>query len=131
MVILIRNGEKYLLMKRAATDSYPGYWSTVTGSLEPGESQVAACIREAREEVGLEVRPVRKLWESMTRRAHFLLHGWLCDLAGPNKVKRDRNEVADTKWLTIEEASRLPLMFSDTRYFLREVRPLVAPQATP
>lgn len=125
VVVLIRDGDEVLMMQRAATDSYPGYWSSVTGSMEPGESQMQACIREAREEVGLEVRPVRKLWESMTRRASFILHGWECVLTGLREVRPDPAEVADFKWLKIEEASRLPLMFSDTRLFLREVLPLL------
>jgi 8-oxo-dGTP pyrophosphatase MutT (NUDIX family) len=125
VVVLIRDGDDVLMMQRAATDSYPGYWSSVTGSMEPGETQMQACIREAREEVGLEVRPVRKLWESMTRRAHFLLHGWECELVGPRTVKLDAAEVADCQWLPLQEAAGLPLMFSDTRYFLREVLPQI------
>jgi len=129
VVVLIRDGDALLIVQRAAADTYPGYWSSVTGALEPGETQAQACIREAREEVGLTVRPVRKLWESMTRRAHFLLHWWECELAGPREVNPDPGEVADWKWLPVEAAACLPLMFSDTRYFLREVLPAITARA--
>ncbi|MCC6466248.1 MAG: NUDIX domain-containing protein, partial [Planctomycetes bacterium] len=66
VVVIIEDGADTLLIERAKTDSYPGYWSAVTGSLEAGETQEQACVREAMEEVGLAVQPVRKLWESVT-----------------------------------------------------------------
>jgi 8-oxo-dGTP pyrophosphatase MutT (NUDIX family) len=37
--------------------------------VEPGERQEAAVIREVKEEVGVTVRPVRKVWESISQRA--------------------------------------------------------------
>lgn len=127
VVVLVRDGDEMLFIERAKTDSYPGYWSAVTGSMEPGESQSEACIREAAEEVGLVVRPTRKLFESMTRRAHFLLHWWECALAGSRNVTPQESEVGAWKWMKPADATGLPLMFSDTRYFLREVYPLLRP----
>lgn len=127
VVVLVRDGDEALFIERARTDSYPGYWSAVTGSMEPGESQHDACIREAAEEVGLTVKPTRKLFETMTRRAHFLLHWWECELVGSREVTPQQSEVGAWKWLKPAEAASLPLMFSDTRYFLREVYPLLNP----
>jgi hypothetical protein len=66
---------------------------------------------------------VRKLWESVTRRAHFVLHSWECELVGPRETKLDPAEVSDCKWMSTPDAANMPLMFSDTRYFLREVWP--------
>jgi 8-oxo-dGTP diphosphatase len=93
--------------------------------MEPGESQIQACVREAAEEVGLAVKPVRKLYESITRRAHFLLHWWECELVGPRNVTPQQSEVGAWQWLKPADAAQLPLMFSDTRRFLREVYPLL------
>lgn len=125
VAVIVDRGE-VLVVERAAADTYPGYWSAITGSMEPGESQIQACIREAREEAGLEVRPLRKVWESTTRRAHFVLHWWVCELAGSRDVTPDPAEVADARWLPIDQAARMPLMFSDARFFLREVLPATA-----
>ena len=36
-------------------------WGVLGGAVEPGESPAAAAIREAREEIGAEIRPVRLL----------------------------------------------------------------------
>lgn len=42
-----------LLIRRAATGSYPGLWQCVTGRLEDGERIAAGAMREVREETGL------------------------------------------------------------------------------
>lgn len=123
IVAVIEDGDELLFIERAAMDTWPGYWSSVTGSLEPGEDQQSACVREALEEVGLRIKPVRKLWESMTRRAHFVLHWWQCELAGPREVKPEPSEVAAWKWIKRGEIERIPIMFSDSRWFFREVYP--------
>jgi dATP pyrophosphohydrolase len=41
----------YLMLRRIA--QYGGHWQTVTGSLEPGESHLAAARRELAEETGI------------------------------------------------------------------------------
>jgi dATP pyrophosphohydrolase len=43
-----------LLLRRAPPGRCPGSWETVHGTIEPGETPVAACLRETREETGLE-----------------------------------------------------------------------------
>ena len=48
------NGERqYLLLKRAA--SHGGFWQSVTGSLEEGETHAQAAVREVFEETGIEL----------------------------------------------------------------------------
>jgi dATP pyrophosphohydrolase len=44
-------GRVYLMLKRIG--QYGGHWQTVTGSLEPGESHLAAARRELAEETGI------------------------------------------------------------------------------
>ncbi len=53
-VYLFRDGE-VLLQQRAGTGYLDGHWAGVAGHVEPGESVLAAAVREAREEVGVEV----------------------------------------------------------------------------
>ncbi|AKU13541.1 dATP pyrophosphohydrolase [Azoarcus sp. CIB] len=43
-----------LLLQRV---SPPGFWQSITGSLEPGESPAEAALREIREETGIGARP--------------------------------------------------------------------------
>ncbi len=44
-----------LITKRLANTFYPGYWELPGGKLDPGEAPAAAAVREAREELGVEV----------------------------------------------------------------------------
>lgn len=56
-MILIRD-DKVLLMKRRGSHS-PGTWSTPGGHLDFGETLEACAIREAKEEVGVDVVGIR------------------------------------------------------------------------
>ena len=52
VLVLIHTADlQVLLLERA---DKPGFWQSVTGSLEPGETASAAASREVREETGLE-----------------------------------------------------------------------------
>jgi 8-oxo-dGTP pyrophosphatase MutT (NUDIX family) len=74
VIAVITNGEKVLLIQRAASIRGGGYWAPVSGEVEAGESQETAVAREAMEEVGLTVRPIRKVWENVSMRGTFILH---------------------------------------------------------
>ena len=50
IVAVITNGDKVLMIQRAPTVRGGGYWAPVSGEVEPGESQEAAVVREARED---------------------------------------------------------------------------------
>ncbi|MCA8944940.1 MAG: NUDIX hydrolase [Planctomycetes bacterium] len=124
IVAIIEDGDDVLMIERAPMDTWPGYWSAVTGSMEAGETQQHAIVRECMEEVGLRVKPRRKLWESITKRAHFVLHWWQCELIGPRDVTPDPSEVSAYRWVKRNEISRMKLMFGDSRWFYSEMYPI-------
>jgi 8-oxo-dGTP pyrophosphatase MutT (NUDIX family) len=63
VVAVITKEKKVLIIQRGADVPFPGYWAPLSGKMEPQEDQAEAVVREVREEVGLTVRPVRKVWE--------------------------------------------------------------------
>lgn len=54
-VCYIRDGEKLLMIKRAAGLFGAGKWSGLGGKIEAGESKEQGCVREVYEESGLHV----------------------------------------------------------------------------
>ncbi len=50
----MENNRLYLLLKRIA--SHGGFWQSVTGSLEEGETHAEAAVREVWEEMGISCR---------------------------------------------------------------------------
>ena len=56
--IFLLRGDSVLLLRRSNTGFEDGRLSVVAGHVEPGESVTAAAIREAREEVGIDLASV-------------------------------------------------------------------------
>lgn len=122
IVAVIMNGDKVLLIQRAPSVRGGAYWAPVSGEVEPGESQEAAVAREAMEEVGLTVRPVRKVWENISSRKTFVLHWWLADYVAGELVL-EKKEVSDARWLTADEICGLDTTFEGDREFYQKVLP--------
>ena len=53
--VIERDGQMLLLKRSQAKDHAPGEWETGSGGVLSGEAPLAAVIREAREETGLDV----------------------------------------------------------------------------
>ncbi|MEK6601536.1 MAG: NUDIX hydrolase [Candidatus Binatota bacterium] len=119
---MITKGNKVLLIQRAPGIRGGGYWAPVSGEVEPGETQEAAVVREAKEEVGLTVRPVRKVWENMSTRGTFILHWWLAEYVG-GKLVLEKREVSAARWLTADEIYGLDTTFEGDREFYQKVLP--------
>ncbi|HEY3302246.1 MAG TPA: NUDIX domain-containing protein [Candidatus Binatia bacterium] len=121
IVAVIVNGDKILLIERGPAVPFTGYWGPLSGKVEPGESQDAAVIRESMEEVGLTVRPVRKVWENISTGGHYRLHWWLADYVG-GELLLDEREAAAARWCTVEEIASLKI-FEGDREFYEKVLP--------
>ncbi len=124
IVAVIRHGDKVLLIERAPTVRGGGYWAPVAGEVEAGESQEAAVVREALEEVGLAVRPLRKVWENISSRGTFRLHWWLAEYVAGELIL-DKREVSDARWLTAAEICELKSTFEGDREFYQAVLPFL------
>jgi 8-oxo-dGTP pyrophosphatase MutT (NUDIX family) len=61
IVAVVISSDQFLVIRRAGSVADGGKWGAISGKMEIGESQEAAVVREVQEEVGLEIRPVRKV----------------------------------------------------------------------
>lgn len=121
---VVRRGDgRYLIIRRADGIPAAGYWTPVTGRVEPGETLAHAVEREVLEEVGLVVRACDEVHRGATGDGSFSLV-WieatpdppLAPGAAPSlSLKRD--EVAEARWASAEEALALSPMFPATRAF--------------
>lgn len=56
---LVDGGGRILVQRRPDGSDFAGLWEFPGGKIEPGESPEIALVRELREELGIEVNPVR------------------------------------------------------------------------
>jgi NADH pyrophosphatase NudC (nudix superfamily) len=72
--------------------------------MESGETQEQACIREAREELGLSIRPSQLVWRHEFADRPITLFGWLIEAEEPAMVP-DPQEIAEVLWLSSAEGA--------------------------
>lgn len=112
MIVLYKDG-KFLLGKRSELKKKaPGYWCPVSGHIEPGESEEEAVIREAREELGVLVRPLKKITSIPTRDGTTDLHWWLSEiLEGTPEIANEENSAI--RWFSKDELKTLSPSFQE------------------
>jgi 8-oxo-dGTP pyrophosphatase MutT (NUDIX family) len=94
----------------------------LSGRIEPGESQEEAVVREVREEIGLRVRPVVKIWECHTDDGEFLLHWWSVDVL-EGQLNLEPGEASAARWVSTSDFLRLEPTFAGDREFFQRVLP--------
>ncbi len=106
--IMIREGDNYLLIKRAANPD-KGLWSVPGGLVEVGERIEDAAIREAKEETCLDVKLVERLGvvdkieydESGKVFYHFIIIQYLAEVIGGEMCPMD--DALEAKWVTLDQ----------------------------
>jgi mutator protein MutT len=79
-VALIWRGDELLITRRVANVHLGGLWELPGGKCEPGEAPSACAVREVREELGIEVEPVRarRIIEHRYQDRTVRLHAYDC-----------------------------------------------------
>jgi mutator protein MutT len=117
VVVVVRDGDRYLMIRRAAGILAGGAWCFVGGGIEQGETQEQAVRREFFEEVGGAVRADRRVWEYLRPDGKLRLHWWLAHLESA-ELRPNPDEVEELRWCRIEEIIKLPNVLESNLAFL-------------
>jgi NAD+ diphosphatase len=112
IIVLVRRGAEALLAHsgRFAT----GFYSTLAGFVEPGESLEETLRREVREEVGVEIRNIRYFGSQPWPFPHSLMVGFVADHASGDIVV-DGEEIKDARWFRADALPPIPPRLSIAR----------------
>ena len=132
--VWIRNSKgEYLISQRSANrQMYPLMWECVGGSVVKGEDSLLGAIREAKEEVGVDLEPnkghvlftkVRKIIEGKIY--NDIMDVWLFDYDGEVDLgNATTDEVAQVAWMDrgqIKELFEQKMFVGTLEYFFMEV----------
>ena len=109
--------DRWLLIRRSMHVAAPGKVCFPGGAVEIGESLTDAVVREAREELGAHIRPLRQCWRWEASDRPLVLFGWTAELLR-DEINPDPAEVAEILWLTAAEAIEHPDALSSNRSFV-------------
>lgn len=121
VAVLVHAG-RVLVIQRGPAVSRAGFWAPPSGRVEPGESQPGALVREMREELGLAVVPLAKVWECNTDDGSYRLHWWTGQVTHP-RLAPDPDEIADARWIEPARFGELTPTFADDRWFFHQILP--------
>ncbi len=110
--VWIRNSRgEWLISQRAASrPTFPLKWECVGGSVTAGEDSLSGAIREAKEEVGVDLTPEMGRCIGTTLREHFqdIKDDWLFVYDGQiSLTNATTDEVAQIRWMTVPEIREL------------------------
>ncbi len=108
--IWIMNDKNEFLIQKRALDRkiFPNMWSLTAGAVDSGETSLEGAIREAKEELGIDINKENTELMLSIKRSNSFLDVWLTK---QNVNLRDivvqKEEVSDVKWVTKEEFEKM------------------------
>jgi 8-oxo-dGTP diphosphatase len=93
----ILDGGRLLAARRKEPAALAGGWELPGGKVEPGEDDLAALVRECREELGVVISPVERIGGDWAMSGDATLRVWTATVAeGEPQALDDHSEV---RWL--------------------------------
>lgn len=117
VVAVVPRGEQLLVIRRSIHVRAPGMYCFPGGTIEPGESEDVALVREMHEELAAVVEPVRRLWRVVTPWGVDLAW-WLTKLPPDAALVHNPLEVEEFFWMTPPQIRELPKLLESNLHFL-------------
>lgn len=120
VIAAVTDGDKILLIKYA----YGPYkkYALVAGYNEIGETPEETVKREVMEETGLEVDNLKYFGSQPWPFSGSMLLGYFCELAGENKIRIDKKELSEARWMDRAELEEDKIAESLTKTMIETFR---------
>lgn len=116
-VAVVRRDEKWLVIRRSARVRAPRKLCFPGGTIEAGEAESDAIMREMQEELGVKVIARECVWRCVTP-WNVALAFWTVTLSSEMPLTPNLDEVEEILWLTTEEVLKHPdLLESASDFF--------------
>jgi 8-oxo-dGTP diphosphatase len=121
VVVACRRADgKWLCIRRSNKVIAPLKVCFPGGTIEIGEPQPAAVVREMKEELQASVRPLKQVWHWKNPESNVTLWGWTAELL-PGEIKANPLEVAEILWLSGDEVADHPDALPSNRLFVKSL----------
>jgi 8-oxo-dGTP diphosphatase len=110
---IVFDGRGRVLLVRRGGPPKVGFWTVPGGRLEPGETLVECCRREALEETGLEVEPgpIVAVADRAAEGFHYVIVDFVAVLRSAEVPEpRPATDAADARWVDPEDLQAYPLV---------------------
>lgn len=118
IIVLVTDGEK-LLLAQGEKHRESGWYSTLAGFIESGESAEQAVIREVYEEVGVHVKNIRYMNSQAWPFPNQLMLGFHAEYAG-GELTPQLGEIADVKWFHKDNLPKRPPNMSISGWLIQQ-----------
>jgi len=113
---IIRNKDKYLIGKRAATKEFsPNQWEFITGFMDAQESPEETIIREIKEELGAKGRIISKsnIFDFIDNEGKWFVTPFLVEL-DTKKIQANQGDHSELRWVMASDLKS----YGDLKLFL-------------
>lgn len=117
IIVLVHDRDRILLARNVAWPE--GFYSTLAGFVEPGESLEQCVHREVHEEVGLRVRDLRYLGSQSWPFPNSLMVGYHATYAG-GEIRCQEDEIAEARWFGPDDLPKLPPPTAISRWLIED-----------
>jgi 8-oxo-dGTP diphosphatase len=118
VIAVVTRGDQFLVIRRSAMVLAPREFCFPGGGIEGDETEAEALVRELREELGVEIRPLCRVWQNITR-WNVDLAWWRGEIRADVELIANPAEVESIHWLTVQEMLELKDLLESNRHFLQ------------
>ncbi len=106
---------KFLLITRSEYPEHKNEWGPIAGHVRENESIEDALIRESREELSVNIKPIKHVTTLPQDIGQDIGHWWTCEIVS-GEIKPN-HEVEKYQYFTIEEIKGLKLWPATKKFF--------------